>query len=191
MNILIICGSLRKGSFNHKLADAAMHALEKKPDNKVLWLDYSDLPVLNMDHAYPFSDAEQSARGVVRDADALWIFTPEYNGGIPGGLKNLLDVVSLSWKPNDFSSGTPLMGKPVTTSGAGGKGGTAMAQKELAALLERCGCKVMKEPVTMIKLPPEVHAGADWQPSEQDLQEIDQQAQAFEKFVCQTLGIHR
>lgn len=46
-NILFIVGSLRKGSFNHQLAEEAEKMLADKAN--VSYLDYSQVPVFNQD----------------------------------------------------------------------------------------------------------------------------------------------
>lgn len=191
MKILFIVGSLRKGSFNHMLADLAMKALEKHPGAEVRWLDYGDLPVFNADNTYPFGEAANAVREAIGEMDALWIFCPEYNGSIPGPLKNVLDYASLPWKKDNLSSGTPLMGKPVAVSGAGGKFATSRSRAELVPLLGRCGCKVMTEPQVGVALPASSFKDGLWTPSQDDIDAIGKEADAFVEFVRKTLDIHR
>ena len=84
-------------------------------------------------------------RGKIAAADGLWIFTPEYNSGYPGYLKNLIDWMSRSFEPNNYASGTPLKGKKVTISSVGGKNATAGARGKLDELLRFCGMEVYGE----------------------------------------------
>ena len=75
--ILFIIGSLRKGSFNRKLAEEAERMLDGRA--KVEYLDYSDVPLMNQDFEFPAPEAVRKVREKVAEADALWIFSPEYN----------------------------------------------------------------------------------------------------------------
>ena len=185
MEILFIVGSLRKGSFNRMIADAAMKDLEGKAE--VRFLDWHSIPMLNADWNYPFAESVNIVRNAIHDADALWIFCPEYNGSYPGGLKNLLDFASLTFKAGDYSSGTPIMNKPVAISGAGGGFGTSRAQAKLIELLTQLRCKVMEDDRVMIKLPKEAFTTGVWTPSEEDLEAIKKEADAFLVFARDNL----
>ena len=95
MNILTICGSLRKASYNHMLV-RALPALAPAGMNLKESPAYDKFPFYNADlHAdgnFPalvtaFADA-------VRGADGVIFVSPEYNYTIPGALKNAVDWVS-------------------------------------------------------------------------------------------------
>lgn len=95
MNVLTICGSLRKGSYNHmlvrtlpSLAPAGM-TLKEAPS-------FAEFPLYNADlHADgKFPELTVKFADAVRAADGIIIVTPEYNYTIPGGLKNAIDWVS-------------------------------------------------------------------------------------------------
>ena len=90
--ILFIIGSLREGSFNRKLAEEAERMLDGRAT--VEYLDYSDVPPMNQDFEFPAPAAVRMVREKVAEADALWIFSPEYNYSYPGHLKNLIDWLS-------------------------------------------------------------------------------------------------
>ena len=90
--ILFIIGSLRKESFNKKLAKEVEEMLDGRAT--VEYLDYSDVPLMNQDIEFPAPEAVKRVREKVAKADALWIFTPEYNYSYPGHLKNLIDWLS-------------------------------------------------------------------------------------------------
>lgn len=113
--VLMIVGSLRKQSFNRQLAEYAATTLEGKAN--VRMLDWKDVPIFNQDDEFPAPKAVAAARAEVAAADGLWIFTPEYNHGVPGPLQNLLDWLS---RPLEDGSPAVVMGKNVTVSGAGG-----------------------------------------------------------------------
>ncbi|MFR3189497.1 MAG: NADPH-dependent FMN reductase, partial [Streptococcus salivarius] len=91
-NILFIVGSLRKGSFNHQLAEEAEKMLVGKAN--VSYLDYSQVPVFNQDLESPVLPVLAEVREQILAADAIWIFSPVYNFSIPGPVKNLLDWLS-------------------------------------------------------------------------------------------------
>ena len=131
--ILFIIGSLREKSFNRQLARVAMEIVGDRA--VVSELDYSDLPLLNQDIESPEPAAVARIRREVKEADALWIFTPEYNGSYPGHLKNLLDWLSRPVIPMDYATPTCINGKRVAVSGAGGKAATANCRAKLTELL--------------------------------------------------------
>lgn len=180
MEILFIVGSLRKGSFNRQIADTAMKDLEGKAE--VHFLDWKGLPVLDADEIYPFGEQAEIVRNAIHEADALWIFDPEYNGNIPGGLKNLLDTASLSYKPDNLASGTPIMGKPVCISSAAGKMAGAGSRKALTAMLNFLGCKVCPEQ-TGFALPQSAFRTGIWEMTAEDKEKIAQQARIFLAFI--------
>lgn len=131
--LLFIIGSLRANSFNRQLANIAKEIIGNRAE--VSELDYNDLPLLNQDIESPEPAAVARIRKAVRDADALWIFTPEYNGSYPGHLKNLLDWLSRPVIPMDYATPTCINGKRVALSGAGGKASTANCRAKLTELL--------------------------------------------------------
>ena len=115
MKVLMIVGSLRKNSFNKQLAAMAEQELGDRASVSVL--DWSEVPVFNQDEGFPTPKSVAEARVAVNEADAIWIFTPEYNHSVPGSLKNLFD-----WLSRPLEDGTPsvLSGKVMTKSGVGG-----------------------------------------------------------------------
>lgn len=143
--IVFIIGSLRAKSFNRQLADEAKKIIGERAE--VTELDYSDLPLLNQDIEQPEPDAVASIRKAVSEADALWIFTPEYNFSYPGHLKNLLDWLSRPVIPMDYATPTCINGKRVALSGAGGKFATAKCREKLTELLTFLKADVLAEQV--------------------------------------------
>jgi chromate reductase len=137
MRILAVSGSLRRGSHNTALlrlaAGVAPAAVEIE-----LFEELATLPPFSEDD----EDLEPEAVGRWRDAidraDALLIATPEYNGSIPGQLKNAVDWAS---RPLDTS---PLRGKPVAVVGASTSAyGALWAQAELRKSLGTAGARVV------------------------------------------------
>ena len=140
---LFIIGSLRTKSFNRQLALMAKEIIGSRAE--VSELDYSDLPVLNQDTEQPEPAAVARIRKTVSEADALWIFTPEYNSSYPGHLKNLLDWLSRPVIPLDYATPTCINGKRVAISGAGGKAATVNCRAKLTELLTFIKADVLAE----------------------------------------------
>jgi chromate reductase, NAD(P)H dehydrogenase (quinone) len=125
-NIISICGSLRKGSFNRmlltalpKLAPSGM-SIEEAPS-------FMDFPLYNADiqNSTGFPVAVNVLAEAVRAADGVIFCTPEYNFSIPGGLKNALDWLSRL-------QNQPFAGKPIALQSASpGPVGGARVQYDL------------------------------------------------------------
>ena len=144
MQLLGIAGSLRKGSYNRALLRAAA---ELAPPGAVLEEhDLRGLPIYDGDlEAAGDPEPVTALKDAIRRADALVIATPEYNRGIPGGLKNAIDWAS---RP---ALASPLAGKPVAIMGAStGRGGTARAQQQLREALGFPRAMVLEEPEILV-----------------------------------------
>ena len=179
--ILIIVGSLREGSFNRQLA----HEAEKMIGTRaaVTYLDYNDVPLINQDIEFPEPEAVASLRAAVREADALWVFTPEYNFSYPGHLKNLFDWLSRPLVPNDYETPTVINGKKVAISGAGGKMATAKCREKLAELLSFIKANVM-ELQTGIALNIEAWTEGRMILTNEQKATLEAQVEAFLKFIA-------
>jgi chromate reductase len=94
MNVLVICGSLRKGSFNAALT-RALPELTPPGMTLVTAPTYENFPLYNADIQAPGSRGPANdLAAAVRNADAVLFVTPEYNWSMPGPLKNAIDWVS-------------------------------------------------------------------------------------------------
>lgn len=140
-SVLAISGSLRSGSFNSLLINAAR---ELAPAGLTIdtYRGLGDIPPYNGDldtGEPPAPVAELRAR--IAAADGLLISTPEYNYGIPGLLKNALD-----WASTPPPSSV-LRGKPVALMGASPSPfGTARAQLALRQTFLCTGSPVVTSP---------------------------------------------
>lgn len=150
--ILFIIGSLRKESFNRKLAEVAEGLIGDRA--VVTYLEYADLPPMNQDMEVPPHKAVTDIRRKVETADGIWIFSPEYNSSYPGHLKNLIDWLSRPLVPNDYKTPLPINGKKIALSGAGGAQATARCREKLVELLTLpfIRADLMKEPQTGVAL---------------------------------------
>ncbi len=150
--ILFIVGSLRKESFNRKLASMAEKMIAGRAE--VEYLDYSDVPMMNQDLEFPVPAAVASLRNKVAEADGVWIFSPEYNYSYPGHIKNLIDWLSRPVVADDHKTPLVIARKKVALSGAGGGMATANCRAKLTELLTLpfINADVMVEPQTGIKL---------------------------------------
>jgi NAD(P)H-dependent FMN reductase len=141
--ILFVIGSWRAKSFNRQLSDVAREMIGSRAE--VEELDYSRLPLVNQDIEQPEPAEVARVRKAVSEADALWIFTPEYNLSYPGHLKNLIDWLSRPVKPMDYETPTCINGKRVALSGAGGRFATAKCREKLTELLTFVKAEVLPE----------------------------------------------
>lgn len=179
--VLFIVGSLRRESYNRQLAGQAEKLLQDKAE--IAYLDFADLPYMNQDIEFPAPATVQRVRDAVQQADAVWIFTPEYNSSYPGLLKNLLDWLSRPLKPNDYANPTAISGKPVTVSGAAGKSACMNSIGKLLQLLEMMRTNLMQEPITGIALSPEAWQTGVLSMSEDQRAALRKQAEAFLQFI--------
>ena len=174
--VLFVVGSLRAKSFNRQLAHEAMLIIGDRA--RVTELDFSDLPLLNQDIEQPEPAAVARVRKAVAEADALWIFTPEYNFSYPGHVKNLLDWLSRPVVPMDYATPTCINGKRVAVSGAGGKAATANCRAKLTELLGFIKADVLSEQVG-IAVPPEAWTTDVLVLTPEQRQQLKVQAQAL------------
>ena len=133
MRILGISGSLRRGSHNRRLLQAAS-ALLPPGVELVEWDGLAGLPAFDEDleTTPPASVLEFFA--AIEEADALLIATPEYNASLPGALKNALD-----WASRPFPENV-LKNKPAAVVGAStGLFGAVWAQAEVRKALKASG----------------------------------------------------
>ncbi|MCL2461789.1 MAG: NAD(P)H-dependent oxidoreductase [Defluviitaleaceae bacterium] len=99
----IFVGSLRRDSFNKKVADYLAGQLGEAFDVK--FVDISALPMYNEDLDNDGGAPEEwlRLRGEVKALDAVLFVTPEYNRSMPAVLKNALDVASRPYMDNAWS----------------------------------------------------------------------------------------
>jgi chromate reductase, NAD(P)H dehydrogenase (quinone) len=137
MRILAVSGSLRESSYNTSLLRAA---IEAAPDGVELelWEGLADLPLYDEELELDPPESVRRLRDDWDAADAILFATPEYNGSVPGGLKNAIDWAS---RPN--LEGV-LRNKTVAVVGAStGQFGALWAQQDLKRILGIAGARVV------------------------------------------------
>jgi chromate reductase len=126
VNVITIVGSLRKGSYNAALA-RQLPKWQPAGMNITAAPSWADLPIYNADdqNTTGFPATVTTLVDAIRAADGVIFVTPEYNYGIPGGLKNAIDWIS---RVKD----QPFKDKPVAIQSAtGGPMGGARMQYHL------------------------------------------------------------
>ena len=141
--ILGFAGSLRKGSYNRSLLQAARELL---PANVELELfDLGGIPPYNQDLELQPSSKVTEFKAKIRACDAILIATPEYNYSIPGVLKNAIDWASRPYGDNSFED------KAVAFMGASpGMIGTARAQYHLRQSCVFLNMHPLNQPEVMV-----------------------------------------
>ncbi|HEY1427060.1 MAG TPA: NAD(P)H-dependent oxidoreductase [Caulobacteraceae bacterium] len=129
--VAVVVGSLRKGSFNRKMA----LALEKlaPASLKLGIIEIRDLPLYDEDLETSPPQAWLDFRQAVRERDAVIFVTPEYNRGVPGGLKNAIDVGSRPYGQSVWSK-KPVAVVSVSPGGIGGFGANHHLRQSLVFL---------------------------------------------------------
>lgn len=142
-NLLAISGSHRAASFNTHLLNALVELAPEGTSIKLV--DYSDIPLYNQDAEAAFPEVVTALKEKIRAADGIIIATPEYNRGVPGVLKNLVDWTSRPYGDSAWG------GKPVYVLGATIAGtGTALAQYQLKQSLLYLNAYVLGQPETYV-----------------------------------------
>jgi chromate reductase len=147
MKVLTVSGSLRADSYNTSLLRAAIEAAPEGVEVELFDpAGIAGLPVYDQD-----LDSGEAPEPVVRlretwgSADAILFATPEYNGSVPGGLKNAIDWAS---RPRHEAA---LLNKTAAVVGAStGQFGAMWAQADLRKILGAAGARVVGDelPVT-------------------------------------------
>jgi chromate reductase len=149
VRILAMVGSLRRGSYNRLLYEAAV---ELAPAGMTFTeADLRSLPLydddVRLEQDYP--EPARRLRADIAAATGILIVSPEYNHSVPGLLQNAIDWSS---RPPD----QPFKGKPVAIMGAStGRLGTVRMQHTLRTTLDSLEAHALLKPEVMISLAPE------------------------------------
>ena len=179
LDVLVICGSLRKGSYNAALARTlpalAPAGLKLRPAPS-----FEKIPIYNHDiqSSSGFPPEAVAWADAIRSADALIIVSPEYNWSIPGGLKNAIDWVS---RMKD----QPFKDKPAALqSAAGGILGGSRMQYHLRMSLTSLDVVLFGRPEVIITFAAQKFDEKTLELKDQTaIDLIKQQLGGFEKFI--------
>lgn len=98
MKIGVFIGSLRKDSYNRKIAQTLMQLAPQSLDMQII--EIGQLPFFNQDEEAVPPEAWIQFREKIKPLEAFLLVTPEYNRSIPAALKNALDVGSRPYGEN-------------------------------------------------------------------------------------------
>ena len=139
--ILALVGSVRAGSYNHQLAEAAAKHAPDGIDVEI-FEGLAEVPFYNedLDRSGDVPTPAQALRDTVQRADALLLVTPEYNGTIPASLKNAID-----WTSRPYHAGA-IVDKPLAVIGtSGGHYGGVWAHDEARKTARIAGAHVLDD----------------------------------------------
>lgn len=141
--IVGICGSLRKDSYNLALLKKAVTFL---PENYEFTLaDISNIPLYNQDLEENVPASVQDLTDKIKSADALIISTPEYNHSVPGVLKNAIDWLSRPVVDSPIhSKRTALIG------GSPSRFGTVRSQNHLRDVMFALNMNLINQPEVLV-----------------------------------------
>ena len=143
-NVLMVVGSLRKESFNRRLAGALAGLAPTHVGFSELRID--DVPLFNQDHEAKMPEAAVRLKHAIENAHGILFVTPEYNRSIPGVMKNVIDWASRPYGKSSWK------GKPAAIAGTSeGNVGTAAAQQHLRSILTILEMPVMGQPEIYLK----------------------------------------
>lgn len=142
--VVIIVGSLRKGSYNKKLANELIKLTH--PQLQFSFAEIAKLPLYNQDDDEQPSKIVQDFKQQIADADGVIFVTAEYNRSIPGVLKNALDQGSRPYGKNVWAQ------KPAGVIGTSpGAMGSALSQQHLRNVLTFLDMPTLNQPEAFIQ----------------------------------------
>ena len=142
--IAVVIGSLRKDSFNRKLANAIVKLAP--PEFSFKQAQINDLPLYNQDDDANQAESVKRLKNEIKSAQGILFVTPEYNRSIPGVLKNAIDNASRPYGQNAWA------GKPAGVIGVSiGIIGTAIAQQHLRNVLAFLDMPTLGQPEIFIQ----------------------------------------
>jgi len=142
--IAVVVGSLRRDSFNRRLATALARLAPQ--DFSFEQLEIGDLPLYNQD-----DDGKQAAsvvrlKSAIAASQGVLFVTAEYNRSIPGVLKNAIDHASRPYGQNAWA------GKPAGVIGVSvGAIGTSLAQQHLRNVLAYLDMPTLGQPEAFLQ----------------------------------------
>lgn len=137
-SILMICGSLRKGSINEAVLRTASTLLPAGV-TATIYKDLAELPHFNPDRdQHPLPPVVADLRAHIDAADGLLFCTPEYAGALPGSFLNLLDWTVGGTEISEMPAGW------INASTNDSIGGARLAHESLRTVLEYTGADIVE-----------------------------------------------
>jgi chromate reductase len=132
-DVAIVVGSLRKASFNRRVAHALIGLAPEALRLRIV--EIGQLPLYNQDLDEPGEQpaAWQAFREEIKSAEAVLFVTPEYNRSVPGVLKNAIDVGSRPYGQSAWN-GKPTAVISVSPGALGGFGANHHLRQSLVFL---------------------------------------------------------
>lgn len=123
-HIAIISGSVRTGRSSHRVALYFKKFIEEKQYGSAEILDLKEYNFPLFDERLAYQKEPEASTLVfaekIRNADAVLLVTPEYNGGYPASVKNVIDLLYDDWQRKPIAittvSSGPFAGTQVITS---------------------------------------------------------------------------
>jgi len=143
IGVTVITGSLRKESFARKMGRAIMGL--PVPGFTYSLLEIGDLPLYNEDYESDPPAAFTRFRSAIAASESLLFITPEFNRGMPGALKNAIDVGSRPWGKSVWNGKTAGV-ISMSTGPIGGFGANHALRQSLMSV----NVAVMPHPETYI-----------------------------------------
>jgi len=134
-SVAVVVGSLRKDSYNRKVAGALSELAPSSLALKIV--EIGDLPLYNEDVEATAPASWKRFRDEIRRSDAVLFVTPEYNRSVPGCLKNAIDVGSRPYGESAWS-GKPTAVVSVSPGAIGGFGANHAVRQSLVFLDMPC-----------------------------------------------------
>jgi len=145
LQIAILIGSLRRDSFNRRLANAMQQLAPAELTFKELKI--AGLPLYNQDEEQNPHPEVARLKADIQSSQGVIFVTPEYNRSLPGVLKNAIDHASRPYGQNAWA------GKPAGIIGASiGAIGTAVAQQHLRGVLGYVDAPTLGQPEVFLKV---------------------------------------
>ena len=129
--VAVVVGSLRKDSLNRKMATAL--AAMAPPSLSLEIVEIGQLPLYNQDDDANPPAASVAFKEKIASADAVLFVTPEYNRGVPGVLKNAIDIGSRPYGKSAWK-GKPAAVMTVSPGAVGGFGANHHLRQSLVFL---------------------------------------------------------
>jgi chromate reductase len=130
-NVAVLVGSLRKGSYNRKMALALVAIAPEALKLEIV--EIGGLPLYSQDDDANPPAASAAFKERISRADAVLFVTPEYNRSVPGVLKNAIDIASRPYGKSAWS-GKPAAVMSVSPGAIGGFGANHHLRQSLVFL---------------------------------------------------------